>query len=656
MFFANPWGLLGLLALPVIVVLHLFHRRFPPRLVGGLHLWGVEQQVPVEGRRRETLPVTPSLLLELLAAVLLTLLLSQPKFADTEGVEHFVVVLDNSASMSAVDRDGRSARDRALSELRQRVEASSESARLTLIATGRRPAMIAGPAVEWSAASEDLESWQPELPDHSPQPAIDLAVQIAEDGGRILFLTDRLPEESSDTTRQAIGDSDSIEVIASGLPLANLAITSAHWSLDPQTLRGTIFLRVANLGPRSQTASVRGVVDGHPVFESQVELEPGAESALQTEVPGGAGQLTVSLAGRDDALGVDSSVTLIEPRLRAVRVDVRFAEDDRRRRDVLRVLEQIPAVSLGKAESELVIASLDELSELSGGQWGLGIGQGLDVSSTAEAEPSRTNDPKAIEPTADAGGAKPVGAAKGLVAVSGPYLIDRRHPLLESVELDGVVWGGIQTVDDQYLPLISCGALPLLVQLTGLRTTTYALNIDLRRSNLTESPDWPILLSNLISLRQQSLPGLGRWNFRVNEDVRFRVPSVLSEATTPAGLSAESFSEPVEMTLTHGETSRTISTLGLIELPAVENTGVYSLTSGSQLIERFSVNFFDRAESDLMSCQSGVWAPRMGESPGLLEIAASTHWLILAALLLLMALVLVDWTVLRRRPAVDGLQ
>ena len=47
---ANPLGLLGLLTLPAIVAIHLFHRRFPPLLVAGLHFWGAEVRVPTAGR------------------------------------------------------------------------------------------------------------------------------------------------------------------------------------------------------------------------------------------------------------------------------------------------------------------------------------------------------------------------------------------------------------------------------------------------------------------------------------------------------------------------------------------------------------------------------------------------------------------------------
>ncbi len=97
MYFANPIGLLGLLSLPAIAIIHLYHRRFPPRLVAGLHLWGEEVRQPTAGRKREQLPITPSLLLELLAALVLSLILSQPRFGEMDEVPHLIAVLDTSA-------------------------------------------------------------------------------------------------------------------------------------------------------------------------------------------------------------------------------------------------------------------------------------------------------------------------------------------------------------------------------------------------------------------------------------------------------------------------------------------------------------------------------------------------------------------------------
>ena len=51
MMFATPLGLLALLAIPAIVAIHLFRRRFPVRPVAGLFLWQVMRQTPEEGTR-----------------------------------------------------------------------------------------------------------------------------------------------------------------------------------------------------------------------------------------------------------------------------------------------------------------------------------------------------------------------------------------------------------------------------------------------------------------------------------------------------------------------------------------------------------------------------------------------------------------------------
>ena len=50
MSFAAPWALLGLLALPAIVALHIWRRRLPERGVAGLFLWAGEAPVSPAGR------------------------------------------------------------------------------------------------------------------------------------------------------------------------------------------------------------------------------------------------------------------------------------------------------------------------------------------------------------------------------------------------------------------------------------------------------------------------------------------------------------------------------------------------------------------------------------------------------------------------------
>ena len=65
MIFTAPLGLLALLAIPAIIAIHLFRRRFPPRSVAGLFLWQVVQQTPQGGGKVTKLPITASLILRL---------------------------------------------------------------------------------------------------------------------------------------------------------------------------------------------------------------------------------------------------------------------------------------------------------------------------------------------------------------------------------------------------------------------------------------------------------------------------------------------------------------------------------------------------------------------------------------------------------------
>ena len=69
MIFTSPIGLLALLAIPAIVAIHLFRRRFPPRTIAGLFLWQMLRQTPEGGGRISKLPITASLILECLAAL-----------------------------------------------------------------------------------------------------------------------------------------------------------------------------------------------------------------------------------------------------------------------------------------------------------------------------------------------------------------------------------------------------------------------------------------------------------------------------------------------------------------------------------------------------------------------------------------------------------
>jgi hypothetical protein len=306
MYFANPWGLLALLSLPAIAVIHLYHRRFPRLEIAGLHLWGVESQVRTAGRRLDRLPITATLLLELLAALLLSLVLSQPKLHDSSSAKHLVVVLDNSASMSTRIGENRTLRDAAVEELGRRFEQLPRRSVVSLVLSGRRPVLLAGPAADWETAKRALSDWNPSAPRHEFQDAWDLASQLAESSGELLFFTDRLPGVETPTPER-------METVSVGRASENIAITAARWTFDSTANKGRIYLRLRHFGRDTVNAQLTGRASQQTLFHQTVLLNPNSEAPFELEVPGGLGEIHVDVSA-NDALA-DSTVAYQPVRL-----------------------------------------------------------------------------------------------------------------------------------------------------------------------------------------------------------------------------------------------------------------------------------------------------------------------------------------------------
>ena len=91
MSFGAPLGLLALLALPAIVILHLYRRRLRQRRVAGLFLFREGPLVASAGRTRTRLMRSLSLLCELLAALCAALLLGGLDLGAGSSERHLVV-------------------------------------------------------------------------------------------------------------------------------------------------------------------------------------------------------------------------------------------------------------------------------------------------------------------------------------------------------------------------------------------------------------------------------------------------------------------------------------------------------------------------------------------------------------------------------------
>jgi hypothetical protein len=556
MIFTAPIGLLALVAIPAIVAIHLFRRKFPVRPVAGLFLWQGLRQVPEGGGKIARLPITRSLILECLAALALALVVAGARLSPAAATEHLVVLLDDSASMGARNDAGESARDRAVRRVLTEVDRLGGGGRVTLVLSGERPSVLAGPAALEVEARSALDKWTPEAPDHALSLGLRLARELAGRTGKLMVLSD-----VSATVRGEPGFENGLWVSV-GQPIANLGIIGAQRTLSPNQGRGIVSLTLANHSDAAVRRRVSVTAAAKQVLAQDVDIPPGT-SSLSLPLPPGLPLVDVALS--DDGLARDNAVTLAEPRPQVVGIENRLPEG--RGRDAL--VRAMAAVSgVRQADSGHLVfgeaATLDQRS--SPGVWRVGFGR----------PPAAWVAP---------------GAAADFV---GPFVIEKRHPLLSGMTLGGVVWtGALPLVKGATRPLVSAGE-QVLVGISGsspslLIEPAIFVNLDLQTTNLIRAPDWPILISNLVELRRRSLPGPERWNYRVGEWVRLKL------AQDPKGT----------LRARCGAVERTLPSGRQLEFPAPAPGGRLQILDGEQVLFELGVNFLDDRESNLRRASSG---------------------------------------------------
>ncbi len=489
--FGQPWGLLALLAIPAILVLHLLRRRFRPTPVSGLFLFGEVTPSPASGRRRERLRRTPSLWLELLAALAATFWLADPHTDTREAAHHVVVVLDTRARLDARAPDGRSARDRAAAALETRMDALGAGDRVTLVLSGAPPRLLAGPAARPDQARAALSGWRADAPWHPLDDALTLALDLARGGqgddapaqGVVLLATDHVPARLP----------DSVGLVAAGQPLPASGLADVRWLPASAQHPERLVVRAAAFGaPRARTLLVQAP-DGREVARRPLTLSPDqpAHAVVALAAPGAASDLaglTVRLEG-DDPLAFDDAAPLLPPPPRQVRVHL--APGLPGEAVVRRIAQAVGDVRLtSAAEADLIVGGPGAEAPAPG-IWTLAVTPG-------PAPP-----------------------------VLGPYLATRGHPVLADLDFTGCVWAGglpaAQVPAGEEL-LLAAGDAVLLTQRRAGRALHLTLHLDLQRSLLTEHPALPALFANLLAARRDALPGPTRVNLPLGQPTTLGLP------------------------------------------------------------------------------------------------------------------------------------
>lgn len=548
--------LLGLLGLPVLAGIYWLRSRSRPRVVSSLFLWSDQRNPRQGGRRIEKLQTPLTFFLELIALAAIALAAAAPGLVRSRLSRPLIVVLDDSFSMQAGDKT--SVRDRAKQKLMEEFRRQHYVARVIL--AGRTPRLLSEVIRTSDQLTAVLKEWKCTSPSANLDAALALAAEIGGETSRLLVVSDHAPATTLTSPR--------LQWWGLGIAEDNFALTAASRSTAEGGLPGQgdrVLLEIANFSklPRRARLTLTGATGPEP-REQSVELTAGGSNRIVLTLPPGELPLLATLG--DDALKFDNQSHLLSPRQRLLRVHLKIAASEEKgeslRKELVRAFEATGQVVLSDSHPDLTVTNLTVTDQDNG----------------AEAEGHRWVILDGKEP----------------VSYEGPFILDRTHPLTSGLSLDAVVWSAPGEGALSGPPVVTAGNRVLMTDTEDTRGVhEYRMLLVSELSTLTASPDWPILITNLVRTCLSSLPGPSEVNMRLEQPLTV---TLSDDALTAATAEVTAPDRTVRSLPVHGRR---------LELQG-DQPGVYQVQAGSMQFS-FAVNAFSRDESNLSACETGTW-------------------------------------------------
>jgi len=324
----NPVNLFWLIpALGTVIVLWMLRLKRVDVTVPSLYLWRAllrenQANAPFQKLRRHLL-----LLLQLLAATLLILALAKPfVFGHTLTGRTFVILVDDSASMTATDiRPSRL--EEAKSEAEQFIDHDlSGSDVATVISVSNKPIARLSFTSDKARLKQSLNDIQPTDTVADMPAAFTLAQSMIGNGGGAFIRIYSDGDYDADVTRrveQFSFGSAGVKIIPIGMPEPeNVAITGMDSRRDSDTGTNQVFVALQQFGSRKYNGATLSLYVNDRLIDARpLAFDQGKQSeTFSNKLLDAGGMVTAKLEGLTDDLAADNTTSLVlaPPRKRKV--------------------------------------------------------------------------------------------------------------------------------------------------------------------------------------------------------------------------------------------------------------------------------------------------------------------------------------------------
>ena len=277
MIFSNALALWLAAAIPFVVYAYFIRRKTREKVVSSNFLWRdvlARAASPTRGFRARNIV---SMLLAATIATALTLAAARPTAKNADDDAPLIVVLDNSASMSARESNGESRFDRAKATLAKIVDAKSDAREILLLTTGGAPNVRRGFTREHSALRSVVDELSPTRESSAALETLRRALFFQRsrgDDARILFLSDGAFDER-DEVLALVRENPTVTFYRIGETRGNVALLACEPRRSPTGDQSfETFVDVANFSEKDVQVNVEFSLDGELLDVLPLSLKP----------------------------------------------------------------------------------------------------------------------------------------------------------------------------------------------------------------------------------------------------------------------------------------------------------------------------------------------------------------------------------------------
>lgn len=445
--FANPAGFWALLGIPAILLIHFLQRQSQPLSISTLFLLENIDRRSLKGRKIDRLRNSLPLWLQLLCVLLLTWLLTEPRWLRGNVVHPIVFVLDSSASMEAFREEAAEA----IGESVANFSKSSGEIALTLMESHAVGETLFS-SDSASGLDAALAAWRPAAGAHSPEEALRVGRSVAGADGTLVYVTDHT-EPSPGFGAKFLSVGEAIENVGFAGSTVDSSDEEALWRAS-----------VRNYSSESQTRDWFAATDGQRTSARAITLAAGETRTLSGAFPEGTDRIQLALA--PDRFSRDDTLFLVIPKPKPI------------------VTASTVAPGIAELTSEIV-DSLENAPEAESGDT-------LDLVFTSY-NPLQPQDLPSVAVVFLDQEAVPKEFFGGSVVAS-------NHPLTEDLAWQGLIARSTPSIpaDDRDTTIVWQGDRPLVILRETPAVQQLIFNFDIAHSNASRLPAFIVVIHRFV--------------------------------------------------------------------------------------------------------------------------------------------------------------